>query len=267
MMSQMNSELKSTLGAYLLAMGDDELILGHRDSEWCGRAPILEEDIAFANLALDEIGHASLWYGLYAELLEEDPDSFPDRLAFFRPPEEFRNIRMVELPNGDWAFSMLRQFLFDAAEKIRLEALEASAYSSLAEAAAKVRREEIYHYRHTQAWMKRLGLGTPESRKRLQNAVNTLWPYTRQLFAPVTDETVLVSEGFMPDAKESAASWSDLVVPFLKDCGMAIPKPGSAREERPSESERLDRRQHTLHLRVLLAEMQAVARAEPQAAW
>ena len=267
MMSQINSELKSALGAYLLALGDDELILGHRDSEWCSHAPILEEDIAFANLALDEIGHASLWYGLYAELAGEDPDTYPDRLAFFRRPEEYRSIQLVELPNGDWAFSMLRQFLFDAAEKIRLEALADSAYAPLAEAAAKVRREEIYHYRHTQAWMKRLGLGTSESRERLQNALNALWPYTNQLFAPAENEKVLATEGFIPDSEESAASWSDLVVPFLKDCGVAVPEKGTDRADRLSGSERLDRRHHTPHLKTLLSEMQAVARAEPQAAW
>jgi ring-1,2-phenylacetyl-CoA epoxidase subunit PaaC len=101
--------IESALSSYLLALGDDELILGHRDSEWCGFAPILEEDIAFANIALDEIGHAATWYNLLAELEGKDPQVYPDRLVFTRPVQDYRNIQMVELPNGDWAFSILRQ--------------------------------------------------------------------------------------------------------------------------------------------------------------
>jgi ring-1,2-phenylacetyl-CoA epoxidase subunit PaaC len=264
-MSEMNTDLKPVLRTYLIAMGDDELILGHRNSEWCGHAPILEEDIAFANLALDEIGHASLWYGLAAVLLEEDPDTYPDQLAYFRSPEEYRNVRMVELPNGDWAFSMLRQFLFDAAEKIRLEALAESAYLPLAEAAAKIKQEEIYHYRHTHAWIQRLGLGTPESRERLQNALKVLWPYTRQLFAPAKDETALRSAGYIPEPGKLSSAWSSLVAPFLRECGLILPN----QQDQPinSEDELPGRHQHTPHLGALLAEMQAVPRAEPQANW
>ena len=106
--------MKSALAEYLLALADDELIVGHRLSEWTGHAPILEEDIAFANLALDEIGHARLWLQLAANQLGEDPEMFPDRQVFHRPAHEFRNLPITELPNGDWAFSMLRQYLFDS---------------------------------------------------------------------------------------------------------------------------------------------------------
>src|SRR5215471_16608308 len=140
------------LPTYLLALADDELLLGHRDSEWTGHAPILEEDIAFANLAQDEIGHAALWYGLLRNLDGSDPD----RLIFFREPGAFRNAQLVELPKGDWAFSMLRQYLFDAAESVRLPLLAVSTHRPLAEAAAKIRPEELYHLRHTQAWIQRL---------------------------------------------------------------------------------------------------------------
>jgi ring-1,2-phenylacetyl-CoA epoxidase subunit PaaC len=159
-----------TPAAYLLALADDELILGHRDSEWTGHAPILEEDIAFANIAQDEIGHASLWYGLVQRLGGAEPD----RLVFFRPPSEYRNAPLVELPKGDWAFSMLRQYLFDAAEAQRLPLLAASAHRPLAEAAAKIRTEEIYHLRHTQAWIERLAQGTAESHGRTQAALDLL---------------------------------------------------------------------------------------------
>ena len=110
----MQTKLDTALHSHLVALADDELVLGHRDSEWCGRAPILEEDIAFANLALDEIGHAKVWYSLAAALSGEDPEDYPDQMVFNRPAVNFSSIQMVELPVGDWGFSMLRQFLFDA---------------------------------------------------------------------------------------------------------------------------------------------------------
>src|SRR5512144_1177706 len=116
----------------LLALADDELILGHRNSEWAGHAPILEEDIAFANLALDELGHAQLWYTLHSEITGAEPD----RTVFFREGPAYRCLPLVELPRGDWAFSMLRQYLFDAAEDVRLPALAASADTRVAEIAA-----------------------------------------------------------------------------------------------------------------------------------
>jgi len=121
----MSLELKTedTLRELLIALGDDELVLGHRASEWCGQAPILEEDIAFANLALDEIGHANLWYRLLASLEGKDKERYPDQIVFWREAADIRNAQLVELPNGDWAFSILRHYLFDSAESERLKAL------------------------------------------------------------------------------------------------------------------------------------------------
>src|SRR5258708_18951852 len=177
------------VAAYLLALADDELILGPRDSEWTGHAPILEEDIAFANIAQDEIGHASLWYGLAHGLGGAETD----RMVFFRSPGEYRNAPLVELPKGDWAFSMLRQYLFDAAEAERLPLLAASSHRPLAEAAAKIRTEEIYHLRHTRAWIERLAQGTNESRNRVQAALDLLWPYALQLFRPASCEPELAA--------------------------------------------------------------------------
>jgi ring-1,2-phenylacetyl-CoA epoxidase subunit PaaC len=117
-------DLNLILAEKLVGMADDELILAHRDSEWCGHGPILEEDIAFANLALDELGHAMLWYRAYAELTGQDPESTPDRLVYFREAFEFRASHFSALPRGDWAFSMLRQYLWDVLEWLRLEALQ-----------------------------------------------------------------------------------------------------------------------------------------------
>jgi ring-1,2-phenylacetyl-CoA epoxidase subunit PaaC len=255
----MNPDLKEALVHKLLSMADDELILGHRDSEWTGHAPILEEDIAFANIALDEIGHAKIWYTLLANLADEDLDTYPDRLVFFRGSSDYRNLQLVELPNGDWAFSILRQYLFDAAEVIRLEHLVHSKYPSLAEAAAKIRKEEIYHYRHTHAWIQRLGLGTTESCQRTQNALNRIWPYTLQLFEPLPDESLLVEVDWVPEPGQLRSAWLNLVGSCLEEAGLAVP------ENLAPVS--LERDQHTHHLATLLIEMQEVARLDPEARW
>jgi ring-1,2-phenylacetyl-CoA epoxidase subunit PaaC len=239
-------------------MGDDELILGQRDSEWCGHAPILEEDIAFANLALDETGHAAIWYGLLAELEGEDPTTFPDRLIYTRQPEEFCNVQMVELPKGDWAFSMLRQFLFDTAENTRLPALKGSVLPALREAAEKIHREELYHLRHTRLWVERLSLGTEESHSRMQAALDVLWPLAGQLFTPAEDDLLLVQAGYLPEFTGVWSAWRDQVEPFLERCQLSRPATN------PNQA---GRQEHTPHLKVLLSELQSVARMEPEAEW
>ena len=254
----LNEETRQALSATLLALADDQLILGHRDSEWCAHAPILEEDIAFANIALDEIGHAHLWYGLLADLVDEDPDSYPDKLVFWREPGDFRNVQMVELPKGDWSFSILRQYLSDTAELVQLDGLSSSSYGPLAEAAAKISREEQYHRRHTQAWMRRLGLGTEESHRRLQEALNELWLYAGQWLAPDPGEDVLVQQGLLPDPKQIQQDWIAEVQQVLEECELEIP---------PLEGKGPARGQHTRHMRVLVEEMQSVARLDPLASW
>lgn len=257
----MNSECMEALSEYLLSMGDDELILGHRNSEWSGHAPIIEEDIAFANIALDEIGHASVWYSLLAELISKDTQTYPDQLVFFRDPEEYRNIQLVELPRGDWAFSMMRQYMFDVFENKNLEALASSQYSPIAEAAAKIRTEEIYHLRHTSAWIKRLGLGTEESNGRLQNALDQILPVAGQLFSPLAHENVLVSEDYVPGREQLEREWQSEVIPFLKASGLEVPEPVNFAQSY------ISRDKHTPHLQVLITEMQSVAKLDSQAKW
>ena len=256
----MGAELDTALQSQLIAMADDELVLGQRDSEWCGRAPILEEDIAFANLALDEIGHAKVWYSLAADLSGENPALFPDKVVFTRPASSFRCIQMVELPNGDWAFSMLRQYLFDAAEMVRLAELVHNRYTPLAEASAKIQKEELYHYRHTRAWVERLGQGTEESHRRMQSALDELWQPAQQIWRPLPEEEVLVEAGYLPASSELEQAWLNLVNPILRISGLSIPQPGGARLT-PS------RQAHTPHLGILVAEMQSLVRLEPQAEW
>jgi len=238
----------------LTALADDEIILAHRDGEWTGHAPILEEDIALANIAQDELGHA----GMYLELRRALDGSDADRLAFFRDADEYTNVRLVELPKGDWAFTMLRQFLFDAYEALWLSAAQKSSYAPLVEVAAKAVREEKFHLQHTALWVERLALGTEESRRRTQNALDELWPHVAQLFAPLPGEADLVVAGILPELEKVRASWESFVLPHLTEkCGLTLPMALAETSE--------GRDVHTEHLAPLLAEMQGVAREHANA--
>ena len=241
---------ETTLALKILALADDELILGHRDSEWAGHAPILEEDIAFSNIALDELGHAQLWYELYQTLTAKEPD----RVIFFRRAADYRNTQFVELPKGDWAFSMTRQYLFDAYENVLLGHLIHSPDARVAEIAAKMRPEEIYHLRHTSNWVKRLGLGTATSRRRMQNALDELWQYALQLFTLSADDLALIAANIFPDLAVLQQEWETNVRAQLTASDLVAP---------PSrEPLALTRAQHTEHLQTLLDELQMVARSE-----
>ncbi|HLE73285.1 MAG TPA: 1,2-phenylacetyl-CoA epoxidase subunit PaaC [Anaerolineales bacterium] len=255
----MNETQTKALAAYLVALADDELILGHRDSEWTGHAPILEEDIAFANLALDEIGHARLWYELAADLMGVERARFPDRQVYFRPAADFRCLQFVELPKGDWAFSMLRQYLFDAFEQHRLARLVKSEYQPLADVAARIRTEEIYHLRHTRAWVPRLGLGTEESRARMQAALDELWPYAQALGAPLPGELELEEEGLVPGGGSLFAVWSAEVTSLLKEAGLLVSFADNEVEA--------DRAVHSEYFPALIADLQEVAQLDPAAQW
>jgi len=251
----MPEPLREAVGNLLLAMADEEVLIGHRDSEWVGHAPILEADIAIASIAQDEIGHAILWYSLLQELGWPDPD----RMAYFRDPPEFRNATLVELPRGDWAFTVVRQFLFDFAEKVRLEALMGSAWTPLAEAAAKVRREETYHLMHSRAWIARLGDATEESHQRMQAALDLAWPHALGLFEPAPGEALRVAEGIQPPEAELRARWEAEVRPILEAASLVIP------QAEPIYGGRAGR--HTEHLASLLADFQLVARSGLGETW
>ena len=251
----MNDSQKTAMAARLTAMADDELILAHRDAEWTGHAPILEEDIALANLAQDELGHATVYYGLLETLTGIDGD----QMAFFREAADFRNVQLVELPKGDWAVTMLRHYLVDAYEHVLLDALQESLYAPLRDAAAKIRREELYHLRHGHIWVERLGLGTEESNRRMQTAVSHLWPYCNQLFTPMAADDVLIEAGYFVDVMALRPLWQAIVIPHLTASGLIIPETAA-----PVTA---NRSTHTPHLADLLADMQMVARADPQAAW
>ncbi|MFT7586447.1 MAG: ring-1,2-phenylacetyl-CoA epoxidase subunit PaaC [Cellvibrionaceae bacterium] len=251
----MTNDQTEALIARLTAMADDELILAHRDSEWTGHAPILEEDIALANLAQDELGHATTIYGLLETLTGKSPDQF----VFFRDAAGFRNIQLVELPKGDWAFTMLRQFLFDAYEHVLYNALMSSTYQPLADVVAKFRGEEMYHLRHSHLWVERLGLGTAESSGRMQAALDVIWPYTMQFFLTMPGDEVLVSMGIFPEPSTLKNEWQEIVLPHLKASNLSV--------SQNSTMLMAQRTAHTPYLTDLLTDMQQVTRLDPGAEW
>jgi len=243
---------------HLLRLGDDRLVLGHRLSEWCGHAPILEEDIALANIALDLIGQASLLLKLAGEV--EGKGRSEDALAYFRDAIEFRNAQLVELPNGDFAMTIVRQFLFDAWDVLKLERLTAATNKTLAGIAAKALKEARYHLRHSAEWMRMLGDGTPESHRRAQRALDDLWPYTAELFITDDVDRQAAAAGSGVDVETLRDSWRESVTRVIVEATLAIPKDGFA--PRGGRTGR-----HTEHLGRMLADMQSLARAHPGASW
>ena len=171
---------------YLLRLGDNALILGHRLSEWCGHSPALEEDLALSNVALDLIGQTQLWLNLAGEVEGKGRDA--DKLAYLRDARDFRNVLLVEQPNGDFAMTMARQFYFDAWHYLLLRDLSGSKDSRVAEIAAKGLKEVTYHLERSRDWVLRLGDGTEESHRRMQAAIDDLWMYTGELFEPAENK-------------------------------------------------------------------------------
>lgn len=243
---------------YLLRLGDDRLVLGHRLSEWCGHGPILEEDIATANIALDLVGQGTLFLKLAAEV--QSAGRSADDLAFFREAVEYRNLQIVELPKGDFGFTMLRQFLFDAFSVHLLEALKESTNGDIAAIATKAIKEARYHIRHSSQWVIRFGDGTEESHTRAQNALNDLWRFTGEMFLDTEIDKRLQSEGIAPLPSSLGTPWRTVVDDVLKRATLSIPENtfmmGGGREGR-----------HTEYLGHMLSEMQIVARSHPGAEW
>ncbi len=243
---------------YLLRLGDDRLVLGHRLSEWCGHGPILEEDIALSNIALDLIGHASMLLQLAGQVEGEGRDE--DGLAYWRDEHQFRNLQLCELPNGDFGFTMLRQMLFDAWSVELLEALARSRHADLAAIAAKALKESRYHLRHSGAWVERLGDGTEESHRRMQAALDELWPWTGELDYQDAVDRALQAGGIAPDLVPLRTPWDATVRSVLTRAGLTVP-------EVPARMTGGRCGRHTEHLGHLLAEMQIVARSHPGARW
>jgi ring-1,2-phenylacetyl-CoA epoxidase subunit PaaC len=244
---------------YLLRLGDDRLVLGHRLSEWCGHGPILEEDIAISNVALDLLGQATMFLRLAGQVEGKGRDE--DALAYFREAVEFRNCQLVELPKGDFAFTIARQFLFDVYAVVLLDALSRSGNADVAAIAAKSLKEATYHVRHSGEWMLKLGDGTDESHRRVQRALDDLWRFTSELFAPDAIDRAMQEAGVAPELAGLRARWESLVRDVVERATLTLP----ADPPRPAARGRAG--VHTELLGHMLAEMQIVARSHPGAAW
>jgi ring-1,2-phenylacetyl-CoA epoxidase subunit PaaC len=245
---------------YLLRLGDDRLVLGHRLSEWCGHGPILEEDIALSNVALDLLGQATMFLRMAGEVEGRGRDE--DALAYFRETIDFRNCQMVELPIGDFGFTIARQFLFDVHAVVLLDALSRSSNGELAAIAAKSLKEAKYHLRHSGEWMLKLGDGTEESRRRVQQALDGLWRFTAELFAGDAIDAAMEQAGIGPDLAALHGAWSLLVRDVVSRATLTLP------HDTPKPATRSGRSgAHTEFLGHMLAEMQIVARSHPGAAW
>lgn len=190
--------MSAALVEMLTALADDELVIGHRHSEWTGFAPHIEEDVAFSSIAQDEIGHAAALYSLVAKISDDDPD----RLALGRQKDEYRNAIICERDNGDWAYTLARHWLYDHADAIRLEALEGSSHAELAALVTKIRREERYHLLHADTWLKRVAQGPVEGRKRLADGVTKAFGEAAGLFEPFTGEEDVLADGTLPVSSE-----------------------------------------------------------------
>ncbi|WP_137895084.1 1,2-phenylacetyl-CoA epoxidase subunit PaaC [Ramlibacter sp. 2FC] len=256
--------------AYLLQLADNALILGQRNAEWCGHGPILEEDIAMANISLDLIGQARLLYQ-YAAQLKAD-GATEDSLAYFRDVGEFRNYTLLELPHHgplagpaaadlDYATTIVRNFLYSALMVLLWERLEQTPDPQLAAIAAKSLKEVRYHLRHAHDWMVRLGDGTDESQARMQAALDHLLPYTDEFWTQSPGETAACDSGAGVDPCELREAWNALVDEALAEATLKRPAPHSGYVSEGKQG------RHSEHLGFLLAEMQSLARAHPGATW
>lgn len=259
-LSTLEPAARSVLAAYLLTVADDELILGHRHSEWTGFAPDIESDVALSSVAQEEIGHARLFFQQVGELTGGDPDT----LAYGRRPEAFRNAVLVERSNGDWGFTLVRMFLYDHADAVRLNALAAGTVQPLAELARTVLREEKYHRLYAEQWLRRLAQATPDSRRRIEDALTRAWPEAGAIFEPVSGQEVLVDAGALADTGSPLTRWRQVVAPLLQEMGLNVPN-SIVGEVKGASGGRAG--PHTEDLRVLLDEMTSVWRSEPDAKW
>ncbi len=255
MLAQQNSPLFE----FLLRQGDNALVLGHRTSEWCGVAPVLEEDIALANMALDLIGQTQLWLGYAGEV--EGADRSADDLAFLRDVYDFRNLLMLEVPNGDFGRTQMRQFLFDAYQVPWLTRLQDSADTRVAEIAAKCLKEALYHLDRSSHTVIALGDGTAESNHRMADALSYLWPYSGEMFADDATDAAMAEAGIAPLPSDMRAFWLDTVQRVLNEACLTVPE-GSYAQSGGRRGFR-----HTEHLGHMLAVMQTLQRSYPGAAW
>ncbi len=255
----MNSaDLNRAIQVYATRLGDDAVVIGHRISEWCSNAPFLEEDLALQNVALDFIGRARMYYSYAAELADDGRDE--DDFAYMRDQLEFQNLLVMELPRGDFAYTMVRQLFVDVYNMLYLEQLIKSSDETLAAIAAKAIKESRYHLRRSYEWMLRLGIGTGESHARAQSAIDDIWGFTHEMFELDELEQQLADAGIGVDSAELQQDWTRQVTAILQESTLEVPGEGWAvRGGREGY--------HTEYLGQMLNEMQSVHRAYPGQKW
>lgn len=253
----MDEATKQAVAELLLTLADDEFVIGYWDSEWTGIAPILEEDVAMSSVSQDEIGHAKAWYELLADLTHDDAD----RIAYGRTPEEYRHAALMNHARTDWAFTVARRYLYEHADAVRLEALTRSSDRRLAELAAKMRREEMYHLMHFDVWSRRLANAGGEAREHLAAALERLWPDANTVFTPLDGERALLAAGILPEPMAALRSrWLERARPTLRELGL----PTGGADGEPATDGRTRR---TDDFGWLHGELTMVARSEESATW
>lgn len=242
----------------LYKIADDQLILGHRNSEWTGFGPLLEEDIAFSSMAQDKIGQSHALYAILHQLGEQHPDT----VAFMRNANQFHNAILVELPNGEYDFSLIRHFLYDTALAIRFDMLLNSSFEPLAQLAAKIRGELRYHTLHANTWVKQLGTATQESIGRLQRSIDQAMPHALGMFEESPYEAELIQYKIFEGEKVLKQRWITRVEEIIRETNLQLPDITTVE---PKIGGRMGK--HTEHLQPLLDEMSEVFRIDPGAEW
>lgn len=256
----------SLLLDYLLRFADNALVLAQRLGEWVGKGPVLEEDIATTNVGLDLLGQARLWFAYASEIdaREDPPGRSEDRFAFFRDSGEFRNLLLVEQPNGNYADTIVRQFLFDQWHVLALGQLTLSRDERVAAIAAKAIKEVRYHVERSSGWVIRLGDGTDVSHARTQSAVDALWMYTGEMFTVDATERALIDAGVAADVEALQPHWRSAVTAAFEEATLVVPADAWMQGSRSRGGKQ---GVHTEHLSRLLAEMQVLPRSYPEARW
>lgn len=254
----MQANTQTALKKLIYRMADDQLIIGHRNSEWVGLGPFLEEDIAFSSIAQDKVGHS---FNLYSILRNELGEQEPDTIGFTRNERDFTCCQLVELPNGEYDFSLIRHFLFDSAELLRFEGLSTSTYEPLARVARKYFGEIKYHVFHATTWVKQLAMdGNEVSKARMQSALNEAFPYALGIFEAGEDDQLLVAEGIFEGEDSLKARWMELIAGQLESWGLSVPT-----DAKPVFGGR--KGYHSDFLQPLLDEMGEVFRLDPTVVW
>jgi len=256
----------SPLFEYVLRLADSDLVLAQRLGEWVGRGPVLEEDIALANVGLDLLGQARMWFAYAGEIeaTENGHGRSEDELAFLRDGSAFRNLLLTEQPNGNYADTTARQFYFDQWHRLALDVLASSRDSRIAEIATKAAKEVAYHVERSSDWVIRLGDGTAESNRKMQAALDDLWMYTGEMFAPDAIEIALIESGVAADGRKLRERWLVSVRAVIDEATLSLPT-GAWMQGAGGRGGKQG--VHTEHLGHLLAEMQFLPRAYPGLQW